>query len=73
MKQSMKRSCHADQVADVIKDVQRLEKKKEVAKDGEVERPIKLDTTLGTLRDRTVGWMVQAYHDVNKPDLFKKV
>ncbi|KIM71114.1 hypothetical protein PILCRDRAFT_17365 [Piloderma croceum F 1598] len=30
---------------------------------------LKLDTTLGTLRNRSVRWMVNAYRDINNKDL----
>ncbi|KAG8724344.1 hypothetical protein FRC11_002133 [Ceratobasidium sp. 423] len=30
------------------------------------------DQTLGTLRDRSVRWMVQGYHALNKPELIRK-
>ncbi|KAG1883682.1 hypothetical protein F4604DRAFT_1920193 [Suillus subluteus] len=33
---------------------------------------IRLDTTKGTLRDRSVRWFVEAYKAVNKTDLIKK-
>ena len=33
----------------------------------------KLDTTLGTLCDRSVGWILNAYHDINKKELIIKV
>ena len=34
---------------------------------------IKVDTTVGTLRNRSVGWVVNAIHDLNRPDLILKV
>jgi hypothetical protein len=33
----------------------------------------KLNTTLGTLRDCSVGWMLNAYHNINKKELILKV
>lgn len=34
---------------------------------------IKIDTTIGTLRDAAVNWLVTAYHHVNKPDIVRQV
>ena len=34
---------------------------------------VKFDTTLGCLRDRAVGWLVSAYHEINKPDVVLQV
>ncbi|KAG1835809.1 hypothetical protein F4604DRAFT_1944121 [Suillus subluteus] len=39
---------------------------------GTVASDIRLDTTKGTLRDRSVRWFVEAYKAVNKTDLIKK-
>ncbi|KAG1873911.1 hypothetical protein F4604DRAFT_1925487 [Suillus subluteus] len=39
---------------------------------GTVASDIHLDTTKGTLRDRSVRWFVEAYKAVNKTDLIKK-
>ena len=33
----------------------------------------KLDTTLGNLRDRSVGWIMNVYDDINPKDLVLKV
>jgi hypothetical protein len=33
----------------------------------------KLDTTLGTLRDRCIGRLLGAYHDIDKKELILKV
>ena len=32
-----------------------------------------LDKTIGTLRDRTVHWALQAYKEINKPEIVMKV
>ena len=32
-----------------------------------------LDTTIGTLRDRSLGWIVKAMHDISDKTLVKKV
>jgi len=34
---------------------------------------ITLDTKLGTLRDRSVGWIAKDIQDVNRKDLIMKV
>jgi hypothetical protein len=57
----MKRSAHKDIVTEMTT---------------QLEMPaatLKLDITLGTLRNRSVGWMVNAYHDINNKDLILKV
>jgi len=61
MKLSMRRSAHRD----VVKEVQDQLTK------GITD--IKVDTTVGTLRDRSVGWVVNAIHDLDRPDLILKV
>ena len=61
MKLSMQRSAHQD----VVKEVQdRLTK-------GVTD--IKVDTTVGTLRDRSVKWVVNTIHDLDHLDLILKV
>jgi hypothetical protein len=34
---------------------------------------IKLDISIGTLRDRAVGWVANAIHDIDKKELIIKV
>jgi hypothetical protein len=34
---------------------------------------IKVDATLGTLRESAVSWLVSAYHQINKPDIICQV
>ena len=34
---------------------------------------VKFDLTLGCLRDRAVGWMVSAFHEINKPEIVLQV
>jgi hypothetical protein len=34
---------------------------------------IRLDTTIGTLHDRSLQWVVNGYHAINKPELVKQV
>jgi hypothetical protein len=62
MKLSMKRSAHRDIVDEVFTQM-----------DKGSSDSIKVDTTLGTLRDRSVGWVLNAIHDINKRDLILKV
>lgn len=40
---------------------------------GETPDHLKLDTTIGTLRNRSVAWFVKARKDIDHPDLVKKV
>ena len=61
MKLSMRRSAHWD----VVKEVQDQLTK------GVTD--IKVDTTVGTLSDRSVGWVVNAIHDLDHLDLILKV
>ncbi|KAF8187911.1 hypothetical protein K438DRAFT_1972604 [Mycena galopus ATCC 62051] len=62
LKLSMKRSAHRDLVAEAAKQI----------KAGKNAHEIKLDTTVGTLRDRSVGWVVQAIHDVGDANIITK-
>jgi hypothetical protein len=61
MKLSMKRSAHRDIVNEVM------------AQMASGATNIKVDTSLGTLRDRVVGWIVRAIDDINNKDLILKV
>jgi hypothetical protein len=68
LKQSMKRSSHKD----VVDEASALLKPKE----GETTvNPalLKLDTTKPTLRNRCIGWMVDAFHAINNKELILKV
>ena len=60
LKLSLKRSAHRDVV-------------KEVSDQISAGEDIKLDTTIGTLRNRSVGWIANAMTDINDKDLVKKV
>jgi hypothetical protein len=61
MKLSMKWTSHRDIV-------------NEVAAQMEAEvTEIKLDTSIGMLRDRAVGWAVNAIHDIDEKELIIKV
>ncbi|KAJ6456514.1 hypothetical protein C8R45DRAFT_580223, partial [Mycena sanguinolenta] len=62
MKLSIKRSAHRDIVDEALSQI----------KDGKPAHEIKLDTTIGTLRDRSVGWIVQAIHDISDPALIAR-
>src|SRR6202040_1845019 len=62
LKQSMKRSAHKDIVDETIAHLDA----------GTPLGMFKLDTTLGTLRDRSVGWILNAYNDINKKELIMK-
>jgi hypothetical protein len=63
LKQSMKRSAHKDIVDETIAHLDA----------GTPLGMFKLDTTFGTLRDRSVGWILNAYDDMNKKELIMKV
>ncbi|KAF8174979.1 hypothetical protein K438DRAFT_2047775 [Mycena galopus ATCC 62051] len=39
---------------------------------GKPPREIKLDTTIGTLRDKSVGWVVQAIRDISDPAMITR-
>src|SRR5882762_7873706 len=63
LKQSMKQSAHKDIVT---KATTQLKSRTPVAE-------LKLDTTLPTLQNQSVQWLVNAYHDINNKDLIPKV
>jgi DDE superfamily endonuclease len=63
LKLSIKRSAHRDLVAEAVEQI----------KAGRAAHEMKLDTTLPTLRDRSVGWIVQAIHDISDPCTITKV
>lgn len=63
IKASIRRSQHEDIVAETTA----------LLKSGVLPRDIRLDTTLATLRNRSVQWLVQAYHDINDARIIKKV
>ncbi|KAJ6449832.1 hypothetical protein C8R47DRAFT_926325, partial [Mycena vitilis] len=62
MKLSIKRSAHRDLVDEASAQI----------KAGKAPHEIKLDTTVGTLRDRPVGWIVQAVQDLSDPATIMK-
>jgi hypothetical protein len=63
LKQSLKRSAHKDIVTETTTQLN----------SGTPAAALKLDTTLGTLRNRSVQWLFNAYHDINNRDLILKV
>jgi hypothetical protein len=63
LKLSVKRSAHRDIVDEALGQIQA----------GKPASEIKLNTTIGVLRDRSVGWIVQAVHDINDPAIIQKV
>ncbi|KAJ7113746.1 hypothetical protein C8R43DRAFT_826762, partial [Mycena crocata] len=58
----VKRSAHRDIVEEALSQM-------EAGKDS---AEIRLDTTVGVLRDRSVGWIVQAIKDISDPALIMK-
>ena len=63
LKLSLKRSAHVDIVAEVTA---QLEKNAD-------PQTIKLDTTIGVLRDCSVAWLVKAFNAINNRDLILNV
>jgi hypothetical protein len=63
LKLSIKRSAHRDIVDEALGQVEA----------GKSAAEIKLDTTVGVLRDRLVGWIVQAIADISDPKIIMKV
>jgi hypothetical protein len=63
LKQSTKRSAHQDVVNEFLAYLE----------DGKPADELFLDTKFATLRNRLLGWVVRAYHDINNPMLIKKV
>lgn len=63
LKLSIKRSAHRDIVDEALRQI----------KAGKVAHDIRLDTTVGTLRDRSVRWIVQAIEDISDPKTVTQV
>ena len=63
LKQRMKRLAHKDIVIETMTHLD----------SGAPLSTFKLDTSLGTLHDRSVAWILHAYHDINKEELIMKV
>ena len=62
-KHSLKISAHSDVVQEVLAQL----------KAGVEVSDVKIDTSLGVLRDRTVHWLWTAFETLNKPETVKKV
>ncbi|KAJ6609130.1 hypothetical protein B0H10DRAFT_2226217 [Mycena sp. CBHHK59/15] len=62
LKLSIKRSAHRDIVEEALGQIQA----------GKSASEIKLNITVGILRDRSVGWIVEAIHDLSDPEIIKK-
>lgn len=62
-KHSLKISAHSDVVQEVLLQL----------KQGIAVSDVKIDTTLKTLRDRTVHWLWTAFKSLNTPETIKKV
>jgi hypothetical protein len=63
LKLEIKRRQHADIVEETLA----------LLRKGTPPSELKLDTKIGTLRNRSINWLVHAYNAVNKPDIVKKV
>ncbi|KAJ6605749.1 hypothetical protein B0H10DRAFT_1957087 [Mycena sp. CBHHK59/15] len=69
MKQSMKRSSHRD----VVDEATALLNPDEADDNATIDPTLlKLDTTLPVLRNRCIGWMVDAFHTCNNKELILK-
>ena len=64
LKLAIRRAQQADIVAEVTA---------AMAAAGDEEILIRVDTSVGVLRERSVGWLVKAYNEVNNPEMVKKV
>ncbi|KAJ7470873.1 hypothetical protein FB451DRAFT_953720, partial [Mycena latifolia] len=62
LKLSIKRSAHRDIVDEALSQIEA----------GKPAAEIKLNTTVGVLRDRSVGWIVQAINDLSDPAIVMK-
>lgn len=63
-KLAVKRSQHADIVNEALTLLRRNQ---------DTPSALRLDTTLPTLRDRSVQWLLNGYHAINKPEIIKQV
>lgn len=63
LKHALKRACHVDIVAETVRQLE----------DGSSAEAVHLDSRVGTLRDRSVNWMLKAYDACNNKDLVEKV
>ncbi|KAJ7744849.1 hypothetical protein B0H16DRAFT_1278897, partial [Mycena metata] len=64
LKHSICRSFHEDMVSEYLRSIDKAKKK---------NTPIKFDCTLGSLRNKSVGWLWDAWQVINDPELIKKV
>lgn len=64
LKHALKRAAHVDLVKETVEQLD--------ANGGDADQ-VKYDTTLGTLRDRSLGWLLKAYEVCNNPAFIKKV
>jgi hypothetical protein len=62
-KLAIKQAQHADIVEETL----------HLLQSGVDPENVRLDTSIGTLRDRSVGWLVKAYNKINNPSMVKKV
>lgn len=62
LKQSIKQLAHSDIVTEVLEQL-----------DGREGKELQLKTTVAVLRDCSLGWLVKAYHVINKQELIQKV
>ncbi|KAG0694984.1 hypothetical protein DFH29DRAFT_773560, partial [Suillus ampliporus] len=62
-KLAVKRSQHADIVNEALALLQ---------KNQDTPSALRLDMTLPTLRDRSVQWLLNGYHTINKPEVIKQ-
>ena len=62
-KLAIRRAQHEDMVHDTVRQLEA----------GVLPTHIKLDINVGHLRERSVRWLVEAYHAINKPEIVKKV
>ncbi|KAK7439558.1 hypothetical protein VKT23_017487 [Stygiomarasmius scandens] len=65
LKHSIKQSAHRDVVAEVLTVLKNT-------KGGSTSSVYKMDMSLPMLRDRSLSWIVRAYHAISKPELVKK-
>ncbi|KAG2128789.1 hypothetical protein BD769DRAFT_1333576, partial [Suillus cothurnatus] len=61
-KLAVKRSQHADIVEESLS----------LLKKNDATAIIQLDMTLPTLHDRSLCWLINGYHAINKPDIVKQ-
>ena len=70
IKHAIRQAQHDDVVREALLKISHNAVLKSKGQQAEV---LKLDTTIGTLRDRSVGWLLKAYKQCNKPAIVSKV